>query len=1203
MSSLEFIFKINNSMSERLSGFPTDRIAVMDGAMGTMIQHYGLEEKDFRDPLFTDAKGELKGNNECLNFTHPEIIGEIHQEYIEAGADIIETNSFSANRISQKEYGLEKLAGEMAYRAACIARKAADAEFAKSGRRIFVAGSMGPTSKSLTLAPDIMNPGQREIVFDDMVEAYGEQIDGLVRGGVDLLMLETNFDALNTKAAIYAVEKKHRGFPVIVSVTASDMSGRTLTGQTMEAFYTSVKHYPISAFGINCSLGAHDMIPIIREIAGFAEVPVICFPNAGLPNELGQYNEKPEQMAHYTYKMAEKGLLNIIGGCCGTTPAHICACATATADLKPRPKAEKSGLLTVSGLEAYTLDVKQSNFINIGERTNVAGSRKFARLISEGNYDAALQIAAEQIENGANIIDINMDDAMLDSPKEMETFVRCIENDPAVSKAALMIDSSHWESIVAGLKNAQGKCIVNSISLKEGEEKFLWKAREIHDLGAAMVVMAFDEIGQATTFDRKIEICQRAYRLLTENGIPPEDIIFDVNVLSIGTGLEEHANYAIDFIEAVRWIKQNLPGSYTSGGISNLSFSFRGNNPVREAMHSAFLFHAIKAGLDMGIVNPGMLKVYDDVEPELLRCVEDVIFNRDAGATERLIAKAQEIMEATTAAKEGKPAAKTEEKSALTPEERIMEALVKGKANTLEADVLECLKVHGAPVNVIEGPLMAGMEKVGELFGAGKMFLPQVVKSAKIMKDAVSVLEPYMKEGEDASSEKPVIINATVKGDVHDIGKNITGIVLACNGFDVVDLGVMVDKETILDTAIARKAAIIGVSGLITPSLFQMEEICREMSARKMDTPLFIGGATTSALHTALKLMPLYDHVFYCQDASTSAVMAKKCIMDREQFEKEQHLAMEKIAAIHASTHPANGEQKKCTFSKRSFLRAEDHRLEGATAQTIEMRELTGSVDWDMFLAVWGIKPTAENKVDPEVIKLRESGKKLLRQLCRKKLIKVMYSMKFFEANSKDNDLILYDKDAPKGRYIIPMLRPEKADSNRQEKICIAMSDYAPDITFDMTAPIGIFALSVHVHHEDGCSCEQCTQGYDSMLERSVRVCVAEAASKWIDKKVKKMILRGSRKMAKPAIGYACCPDHSIKKELFEMLPGSEQLGITLTDSFAMIPDASICGFVVIHPSAGYPEIRHISQRQYDEYTKARGFSEEQARKFIGHLL
>lgn len=1173
--------------------------------MGTMIQTYALEEKDFRAAEFGDVKVELKGNNECLNFTHPEIIEEIHTEFIEAGAGIIETNSFSANKISQKEYGLQTFSREMARRAAVIARSAADKTMAKEGKKVLVAGSVGPTSKSLTLAPDVSDQTKRDYSFDEMSGAFSEQIDGLIEGGVDLILLETNFDALNTKAAIYAIEKKHRGFPVIVSVTASDRSGRTLTGQTLEAYYTSVRHYPLTAFGINCSLGAQDLMPLVKDISDFSIFPLICYPNAGLPNELGQYNEKPEQMAHYVYKMAENGYLDIVGGCCGTTPAHICASATAVVDEKPRIPKKPDGILCVSGLEAVHVDTKRNNFTNIGERTNVAGSRKFARLIAEGKYDEALQVAANQIDNGANIIDINMDDAMLDSTKEMEAFVRCVENDPAVSRAALMIDSSHWETIVAGLKNSQGKCIVNSISLKEGEKAFLDKALEIRDLGAAMVVMAFDEKGQATTYERKIEIAERAYKLLTGAGIHPEDIIFDVNVLSIGTGIEEHARYAIDFIEAVRWIKQNLPGVYTSGGISNLSFAFRGNNKVREAMHSAFLFHAVKAGLDMGIVNPAMLQVYDDIEPDLLKCVEDVIFNRDEGATERLIAKAQKIMEETLAEKNGQPVAKAEEKVASTPEERISEALVKGKANTLQADVLECLKKSGAAVKVIEGPLMAGMEKVGELFGAGKMFLPQVVKSAKIMKDAVAVLEPYMKEEGDSASSKPVFINATVKGDVHDIGKNITGIVLSCNGFDVVDLGVMVDKETIISEAIKRHAAIIGVSGLITPSLFQMEELCREMTARGMDTPLFIGGATTSALHTALKLAPLYAHVFYCQDASTSAVMAKKCLLDRKKFEDEEHAKQRMLVELRSNRKTSQGEQRKCVFGKRTFLKEGEYELKDAAAVAIDMAALVSMVNWNMFLAVWGIKPTKENRDNPETKKLLSQGKSLLRSLIKKGEITVRYSMRFMQANSVGNNFIFYGEEFPDGKLFMPMLRQEEPDPGKKDGVLMSLCDYAPDISFDITAPIGIFALSVDCRHGAGCNCPQCSGGndFDSMLLRSVRVCVAEAASCWIDKQVRKMIRKRSIRITKPAIGYASCPDHSIKKDIFDLLPGFSRLGIKLTESFAMIPDASICGFVIMHPSAGYPEIHHISKKQYDEYSRARGFTEEQAKKFIGHLL
>lgn len=1174
---------------------PQGRIAILDGAMGTMIQTYGLEEKDFHAEAFPPVSVELKGDNECLNLTHPEIIADIHKKYIDAFADIICTNSFSANRISQKEYGLSDFAAKMALSAARLARKVAD----QQQRPILVAGSVGPTSKSLTLAPDITDPDRREYDFDTLCQAFKEQIDALIEGGVDAILLETSFDALNSKAAIYVLEKYHRGFPLIVSATCSDLSARTLTGQTMEAFYTSIRHYPLTAFGINCSLGAEDMVPIVRDIASWSEAPLICYPNAGLPNELGRYVEKPERMAHYVYKMAEKGHLNIVGGCCGTDPAHICALSSAVAGLSPRVfKDNAEPHLTVSGLEAYRIDTKANNFTNIGERTNVAGSRKFARLISEGNYDAALQIAADQIENGANIIDINMDDAMLDSEKEMRTFVRYIENDPSVSKAALMIDSSHWETILAGLKNAQGKCIVNSISLKEGEEAFLSKALEIHDLGAAMVVMAFDEQGQATTYERKIRICERAYKLLTANGIPPQDIIFDVNVLSIGTGIEEHARYAVDFIEAVRWIKSNLPGAYTSGGISNLSFAFRGNNPVREAMHSAFLYHAVAAGLDMGIVNPGMLQVYDEIEPSLLKCVEDVIFNRDPGATERLIAKAQEIMQSSDAAKTSKLVM---EPSALSPKERIAEALVKGKGGGIEKDVLDALKELGSPVMVIEGPLMEGMEKVGELFGEGKMFLPQVVKSAKIMKDAVSALEPYMKEEDGASVEKPVIINATVKGDVHDIGKNITGIVLSCNGFKVIDLGVMVDKETILKEAIDRKAAIIGVSGLITPSLFQMEEICREMAARGMDIPLFVGGATTSALHTALKLLPLYEHVFYCADASTAAVMAKKCVIDRRSFENEHHLMLEKLAMLHESVHRTGAGPKR--FAKKTFLREGQYKFTDADSEEILLRTLVQSVDWNLFLMTWGVKPTPQNKAKPEILKLRQEGRALLRRLVRRGEITVRYSMRFFQANSDGDRLILFDTQAPKGRYILPMLRQEQPDANAQSDACLSLCDYAPDINYDFTGPMGIFALSVKVKHPKDCDCEQCTKGYPSMMERCVRVCVAEAASKWIDRRVKGMIAPGFRKISKPAIGYACCPDHSLKREIFDMLHGEDKLGISLTESYAMIPDASICGFIVAHSNAGYPEIHHISQKQYDSYSKARGFSEEEAKKFIGHLL
>ena len=901
-----------------------ERILILDGAMGTVLQGRGLQ-----------------GNSELFNLSHPEIVEDIHSEYIKAGADIISTNSFGANKISQYELGLSQKASDMAEAAARIARRAAD----KAGRKVWVAGSVGPTGKSLTLAQNIGDPVFRPYSFDEMASAYEEQIRALVASGVDLLLLETCFDSLNAKAALYAVSKLENIPPIMISVSLGDKSGRTLTGQTPEAFYRSVRHCSPLSFGLNCSLGSREMIPLIADVARFVDGAVSCYPNAGLPDAMGAYDESPQVMAAAIREMALHGSVNIVGGCCGTTPAHIAAIAAAVQELPPRivrsGEAENSWKpLYVSGLESVEID-RSRNFTNVGERTNVAGSRKFARLIASGDYEEALRIAAGQIENGADVIDINMDDAMLDSAKEMETFLRYIAGEPEVAKAAIMIDSSHWETIVTGLKNAQGKCIVNSISLKEGEEIFLSKAREIKALGAALIVIAFDEEGQATTYDRKIAICQRAYSLLTEKaGYSPTDIIFDVNVLPVGTGIHEHSRYGIDFIEAVRWIKENLPGCRTSGGISNLSFAFRGNNAVREAMHTVFLYHAIKAGLDMGIVNPGMLKVYDEIEPELLRKVEDVILDSDPGATERLIEYAQESQSAggsiggPTASL--RPSAPLRDRSAPplasqseapvppltvprvawvgltnTPsgempsntssanacegglpsvEERIKRALVKGDTSGLEADLLECLEQYdGEAFKVIDGPLMDGMARVGELFGAGKMFLPQVVKSARTMKAAVELLQPHLEASASKASNRPRAVFATVKGDVHDIGKNITGIVFTCNGFDVTDLGVMVPKETILEEAARAKADIIGVSGLITPSLYQMELLCKDMEALGLDTPLLVGGAAASAVHTAVKLAPLYKHVFYGADASASAVLASKLVSDRVATEAAEH--------------------------------------------------------------------------------------------------------------------------------------------------------------------------------------------------------------------------------------------------------------------------------------------------------------------------
>ena len=1156
--------KVNGS-GEDLREALKKRMLRLDGATGTQIQQYSLTEDDFRQGVFVDSPIPLKGNNECLNLTRPDVIAAVHEAYIEAGADIIETNTFSANRISQKEYGLESHAREMALAGARIARAAADS----AGRKVWVAGSIGPTSKSLTLAPDINRPAERPYSFDQMAESYREQVDALLEGGVDLLLIETAFDALNVKAALYAVQQVQDGFPVIVSVSVSDRSGRTLTGQTLEAFFTAVRHYPLTAFGVNCSLGADELLPLVKDVAAFSDVPVICYPNAGLPNELGGYDQTPAEMAEQMSRM--DGFVNIAGGCCGTTPDHIRAIPA----LSPAPPKEPHKELTVSGLEAYLIDTVKRNFTLIGERTNVAGSRKFARLIAAGDYDTALEVAAGQIEGGASVIDINMDDAMLDGPVAMETFVRTLQNDPAVAKAALMIDSSHWECILAGLKNAQGKCIVNSISLKDGEQRFLEKAAEIHRLGAAMVVMAFDEEGQATTYEKKIAVSERAYRLLTGIGIPPEDIIFDVNVLSIGTGIPEHDRYGIDFIEAVRWIKQNLPGAYTSGGISNLSFAFRGNNPVRSAMHAVFLYHAIRAGLDMAIVNPGMVLQYDDIEPELRAAAEDLILCRTPDASERLIALAAAISSAAETSPRD-PSGLGRSDSVISSEaeggveKSLEQALITGKTERLSEMVMAAMERLGSAVQVIEGPLMAGMEEVGRRFGAGKMFLPQVVKSAKVMKDAVALLEPYMDAGEQAT-QRPVVIHATVKGDVHDIGKNIAGIVLRCNGFDVVDLGVMVDKETILEAAEKHHAALIGVSGLITPSLFQMEELCREMKARGLDTPLFIGGATTSALHTAVKLAPLYDHVFYAPDASAGAVLAKKCIRDRAAFEAAQHEEQEKIRAMH------EGRAKKPAvmtegFAPDSYLRTVPDDL---PLTELPLEELIPLFDWPMFRAVWGVKESPE---------LTAEGKAVLDRMVRDRAVSVRIAARFFAASREGDTIDL-------GGIRLPMLRQEEAPGR-------SLADFVPA---DGTGPFGVFAISVHAHgHPEGCTCEACRNDYDSMMERAVRVTLAEAASTWLDQRLAEGLPEGVR-VTKPAAGYASCPDHSLKRDILRLLP--QGLDITLTESCAMRPDAAICGFVVLHPEAGYPEIRHIGPKQYELYTDARGFSPEEARAFLSHLL
>lgn len=1127
---------------------------------------------------------------------------QVLRMYVDAGADIITTNTFTANRISQAAAGLADKAADMAFEGARTARRVADS----SPRKVLVAGSVGPTGKSLTMASDADDPSFREYSFDEMAAAFGEQVSALLRGGADIILLETCFDALNAKALIYAMDRLGNPCPLYISATVSDRSGRTLTGQTLEAFYRSVSHAKsLAAFGVNCALGAAAMAPLVREIASFSSHPVIFYPNAGVPDEFGNYNDTPEEMAEVVGELVRGGYVQIVGGCCGTTPEHIraiaqvvysCglgASATGSAcSAKARENAPQAELshqqsaarenatqaelsrrqsgdsLYVSGLESVEIS-RVRNFMNVGERTNVAGSRKFARLVAESGWDEALRIAEAQIEGGADIIDINMDDPMVDSAEKMRTFLRHIAGEPAIAKAALMIDSSHWETILEGLKNAQGKCIVNSISLKDGQDEFLRKALEIRRLGGAMVVMAFDEEGQAVTFDRKVAICKRSYDLLTAAGVPASDIIFDCNILSIGTGIAEHARFGVDFIEAVRWIKANLPGAKTSGGVSNLSFAFRGNNVVREAMHSVFLYHAIRAGLDMAIVNPQMIQIYDEIEPELRRRVEDVIFDSDCESTSRLVEYASSPCGlgasspcglganptgplCVAEARENAPqSGQSDSQSAaggnvvMDPIERLTGAVVKGVSAGIEESAMEVYGLLKSAVEVIEGPLMRGMEKVGELFAEGRMFLPQVVKSAKVMREAVAVLQPFMGEASEGSG-RPVFVIATVQGDVHDIGKNITAIVLQCSGFEVVDLGVMVPCTDILDKAAEVGAVAVGVSGLITPSLNRMEEICSEMSARGMDIPLFVGGAAASAIHTAVKLAPLYSNVHYGADASATAVMAKKYIIDAESFIADELKEREKLLALRSS---AVAKPVKPVVQDGFAATS----LKDIPFCEMPAEELIEHFDWRMFFAVCGVKceRCEGGALKGEALSYLSSAG-----------LKVRLALKFFDAHREGDDIVTPG-------FSLPMLR---------DGACLA--DYFPA---SGSSQLGLFAATVVQPAPS-----------DDLVAHAVRVTLAEAASEWIGSQL-------NIKHIRPGIGYACCPDHSLKRDVLAQLPA--ELGITLTESCAMIPEASVCGLVIAHPLASYNDIRHVSDADLDAYAARRGMSESEKMLFLGHLF
>ncbi|HJF70671.1 MAG TPA: methionine synthase [Butyricimonas virosa] len=1133
-----------------------NRIYILDGATGTALQQFRLTETDFRGEEFAQHPIPLKGNNDVLNITRPDVIRQVHQNYIDAGADIIETNTFNANAISQTEYGCTEWVERFNLEGARLAKEVASA---CKERQIYVAGSIGPTDKSLTLAPDPDQPTYRIVNFDTLANAYASQVAALIEGGVDLLLVETIYDGLNAKAALYAIakvqEEKDTNLPVMLSATVNDKSGRTLTGQSLEALFTSLSHYPILSFGLNCSFGAKELHHFLRELAPRIPCYISIYPNAGLPNEMGEYDESPEFTALCLQNMAKEGLINIAGGCCGTTPEHIRAITKALKDIPPRKVPTSTHQLQVSGLDTVMVDKELNNFINIGERTNVAGSAKFARLIREKNYTEATTIARKQIEAGASIIDINMDDAMLDGTVEMERFVRIISNEPDIAQAAFMIDSSKWETILAGLKNTQGKCIVNSISLKEGEKEFLYKAKEIQRLGAAVVVMAFDEEGQATTFQRKIDICQRAYDLLTtQAGFTPENIIFDVNILAIGTGIEEHNNYAVDYIEAVRWIKQNLKGCRTSGGVSNLSFSFRGNNTVREAMHSVFLYHAIRAGLDMAIVNPAMLQVYDEIDPVLLKAVEDVVLNRTPEATETLISLAEKYKETKGEVK----TAQQEEWRNRPLEERLEHALIKGITDYLTADLKEALTQYTSPVEIIEGPLMKGMERVGQFFGEGKMFLPQVVKSAKVMKEAVQILQPEI-ERHNASSKninrRPRVVIATVKGDVHDIGKNIVNIVLTCNNLDVIDLGVMVDNQSIVKAAKEHKADIIGVSGLITPSLGEMENLCELLQKEQLQIPLIVGGATTSTVHTAVKLAPKYDYcVVSGGDASRTVGIIKRLLNDRENYIREIKAEQENIRTLYnqhqqkqISLEEARRRAPRYDWDHREPTTFGEHNL---LVKRLNLEDLVEKIDWTPFFHFWGFKGKYPEIIytNDEADRTYQAALDMLGKVIAGNEFDVSIIVRFFDAYSENEDIVL------DSQYHFTMPR-QQADL----KECLSLADFVIPKEKG-TGSVGLFCLKVQDDHQ----CNDC-RDFEHLLRESLCARLAEACAEWMQEQVNE-----GTHIIRPAFGYPTCPNHAMKKLAFDILDAPAQIGVHLTEGYSIYPSTSLCGMLISHPKARY---------------------------------
>lgn len=1204
------------------------KIVVLDGAMGTSIQKYNLTEKDFRGELLKDFHKDQKGNNDILSLTKPEVIKEIHKSFLKAGADIIETNSFNSTSISQEDYGTENLVYDLNYNAAKIAREVAD-EFTKNNpnRPRFVAGSIGPTNKTASLSPHVENPGYRNVTFDSLVNAYKEQISALIDGGVDCLLIETVFDALNCRAAIVAAnkvyEKKQVVLPIMISGTLTDKSGRTLSGQLLDAFAQSVRNENVISIGLNCSFGGADMIPFIKQLAHTEDVYISCYPNAGLPNVLGEYDELPKMTAGYIRELALEKDVNIVGGCCGTTPDHIKAIAEAVEGLEPRkiPKKKKESIYC--GLEIIRSN-KENNFINIGERTNVAGSAKFARLIREKNYEEALSIAKEQVENGAQIIDINFDDGLLDSQKEMEYFLRLIAAEPDISSRPIMIDSSRWEVIETGLKSIQGKPIVNSISLKNGEEEFLSHAKIVKDFGAAVIVMAFDENGQADTYERKISICKRAYDLLVNKlNFPPEDIIFDPNILAIATGIEEHDNYAVDYINATKWIKENLPYAKVSGGVSNLSFSFRGNNTIREAMHSVFLYHAIEAGMDMGIVNPGMIQIYDDIPKDLLKLVEDVVLNKHKNSAEKLLEKADDYKQGNTKVQTNKNLWR--EKSL---NEKLSYALVKGITEYLEEDLEEAVNAYPKPLSIIEGPLMDGMTKIGELFGDGKMFLPQVVKSARVMKKAVAHLLPYIEkdkaQGQAASAGK--ILLATVKGDVHDIGKNIVGVVLACNNFEIIDLGVMVPCEKIIEIAIKENVDIIGVSGLITPSLDEMCHIAAEMEKRNMTIPLIIGGATTSKAHTALKIEPNYSGpVIYGYDASKTVEISKKLLgKNKKEYIKSIKKEYEEVRNTYnsyeselVSLKEARENKFNINWNNREIPKPNFIGIKEVMNYTVS--DLRPYIDWTFFFIAWEIKKLypdilEDSAYGKEAKKIFNDANKMLDFIEENNIVDIKGVFGIFKANSNGDNIELYNKD--KSLAATFNLFREQRKKNKGPYLCL--SDFIAPKEINKDDYLGGFIVTTGLKTDEYVKkLESEGDSYNAIMLKLVCDRLAEAFAEKLHEDIRKNywgyakdenlsmkeIFKASYRGIRPAFGYPSLIDQSQMKILFNLLNGEKVTGVKLTESYMMDPVSSVCGLYFASEDSRYFNSNFIDKDQAEDYANRCGLSLEQLEKALPNIL